>query len=165
MTDASTTALSADALTGLYQSSQPSAHLHWWELRCHDGTPYPPMWEARAVRLASEFEAIREACGHHPLFVLSAYRTESWNLRCQGSKASQHLLGNALDLQVRAGWDEPRMFRVVREVALRTVNGQKVSAIRGIGRYPGKGFIHVDIRESPTLAIWWGHHAHYLPRR
>lgn len=162
MTDTSSTVLSAVA-PAVYRTARPSPHLSWGELACRDGTPYPPVWEDRGLALAAEFECIREACGNHPLLILSAYRTPSYNARCGGAVGSRHLEGRALDIQLRAGWDDQKMFRVVRAVAQRTVEGRRVSAIRGIGRYPGRGFIHIDIRPDKVLSIWWGHHARYLP--
>lgn len=162
-TDASGTAAAAASTTATYRLPRPSLHLSWSELSCHDGTDYPPPWEDRAVVLAGEFEAIRTACGNHPLLILSAYRTPEYNKRCGGVPLSQHVQGKALDIQVRAGWTEDQMFKAIRDVALRTQNGARVSAIRGIGRYPGRHFFHVDIRESHDLVIWEGKHVHYLP--
>lgn len=157
------TAPAAD-VPGAYPMARPSPHLSWSELSCHDGTPYPPIWWERAVDLAAEFEAIRAACGDHPLLVLSAYRTPDWNKRCGGVERSQHLEGRALDVQIRAGWPEQRFFSVVRDLALRTEHGVRVSKIRGIGRYPARGFLHFDIRPQDRLDIWAGKHAHYVPR-
>jgi len=141
----------------------PSPHLSWSELSCHDGTPYPPIWWDRAALLAQEFELVRTACGNHPLLILSAYRTPEYNLRCAGSALkSQHLEGRALDVQIRAGWTEQRFFSAVREVAMRLEDGKRVSAIKGIGRYPSKGFLHFDIRPQDRLVVWMGTQAHYL---
>jgi uncharacterized protein YcbK (DUF882 family) len=130
-------------------------------LSCHDGTPYPPLFWERAVALAREFELIRAGCGNHPLLVLSCYRTIAYNRKVNGASSSQHLEGRAIDVQIRAGWSEQKFFALIRDIALRREEGQRVSLIRGIGRYPGRGFLHFDIRPQDRLDIWVGRHAHY----
>jgi len=127
----------------------PSLHLSWKELACKDGTAYPKEWRKdRAVILAEVFELIRSECGHKPITILSAYRTEKYNKKVGGVKNSQHVQGRALDLKPPTGM-------TVKEFHKRIVGLAKAgTAIKGIGEY--KTFVHVDIRPATKLARWTG---------
>jgi uncharacterized protein YcbK (DUF882 family) len=122
-------------------ASGPSPHLSWDELGCRDRleTPYPIDWRAdRAVVLAGVFEAIRAACGHRPLVVLSAYRTQAHNKAVGGAPNSQHLLGRALDIRAEH-LASGALGDIVRKLAA-TAHAE----IGGVGQYAS--FVHVDIR-------------------
>jgi uncharacterized protein YcbK (DUF882 family) len=97
--------------------------------------------------LADAFEAIRAACGHVPLRVLSGYRTPAHNRRVGGARASQHVEGRALDLAPPRGWTVEQFWRVIRDLT-------EITWINGLGRYPT--FVHVDVRISPRLVVWDG---------
>ena len=129
----------------------PSAHLTWAELSCHDAdrTPYPVRWrESRARRLAAVFEAIRHACGDHPLRVLSGYRTPAHNRTVGGARHSQHVPGWAIDLTPPRGWTVTGFHTVVRAVA------RENSRIGAVGYH--RWGIHVDIRarRKGRLVAW-----------
>ena len=129
----------------------PSPHLTWAELACHDATrtPYPVQWrESRARRLATVFEAIRHACGDHPLRVLSGYRTSAHNRTVGGARHSQHVHGRALDLAPPRGWSVKRFHAVVRTVA------REDPRIGAVGYY--RWGVHVDIRSrrAGRLVAW-----------
>lgn len=129
----------------------PSLHLGWDELACHDArrTPYPAeWWVPRALPLAAEFEEIRRRCGNRPIRVLSAFRTIEYNRLIGGARFSQHPQGRALDLEPTTGVGLVRLWEVAHQVAVE----RKV--IRGLGLY--KNFVHVDIRPSEKLVIWYG---------
>lgn len=68
-----------------------------------------------------------------PLKVTSGYRCIAHNKAVGGSRTSQHTLGNATDV-----------------VPLRESLGRVLSLaeklFKGVGYYPGKGFIHTDSR-------------------
>jgi len=129
--------------------SSPSANLSWWEMGCHDGTPYPWDWRSdRAVVLAQAFEAIRLEYGA-PIRILSAYRTEAHNRAVGGSKASQHVQGRALDLAPVGRKGIAKLHAAIEQVARRTG-----SSIRGIGVYPS--FVHIDTRPGDRIARWTG---------
>lgn len=119
----------------------PSLHLSWPELACRDRlrTPYPLDWRStRAVELAEAFEALRAAVGL-PLVVLSAYRTAAWNAAVGGRPKSQHLQGRALDLLPPRGWAPAALGAVAADL----------EQIRGLGVYPSRGFVHIDVRPGP----------------
>lgn len=128
----------------------PSAHLSWKELACHDGTPYPLNWRGdRAVMLAAEFEALRALCGGQPLSVLSAYRTKTFNAAVGGAQFSQHMQGRALDLHPPHGMTLSSFETLIRQRAK-----APASKLKGLGIYPT--FLHIDVRPSPKLIIWYG---------
>jgi uncharacterized protein YcbK (DUF882 family) len=135
--------------------TDPSPHLSWWELACHDParTPYPTEWRlTRAVEVAELFEEFRRWCGDQPLIVLSAYRTPAWNAHIGGARHSQHVQGRALDLK-RPRWTVDRLHREARAFAAAHPN-----LVGGLGYYPT--FVHLDTRPSRRLVVWGGSRAH-----
>ena len=83
-----------------------------------------------------------------PLKIRSGFRCNVHNRRDVGSKdSSQHTLGLAADVELPKGWSvddfvlAAEMIDVFRE--------------GGIGRYPEKGFVHLDIRTTGP-ARWEG---------
>lgn len=90
-------------------------------------------------------EPLRMALGR-PLKVTSGYRSPVYNKSIGGAPGSQHCAGIAADIAVGNG----DAMIVAAALASRIPN------IGGIGVYPGRGFIHVDIRPriggKPT---WW----------
>ena len=129
----------------------PSTHLTWAELACHDvaRTPYPARWrQSRAGQLTRVFEAIRHACGDHPLRVLSGYRTPAHNRSVGGARHSQHVQGRAIDLAPPRGLTVTGFHAVVRAVA------RENPRIGAIGYY--RWGVHVDIRSrrAGRLVAW-----------
>ena len=98
-----------------------------------------------SLELVYALEKLREECGNQPIHILSGVRCEEWNETVGGVPRSQHLHGRAADIVVRC-------FHPV-EVADKA---ERVSAFchGGIGCYPHRGFVHVDIRKGP--ARWDG---------
>lgn len=89
-------------------------------------------------------EYLRELIGK-PIIITSACRCEKHNRRVGGAQpdpkkkkfGSQHLYGTAADIRV-PGMTVEQLARAAEQVrAFRT---------GGIGRYPRKGFVHVDVR-------------------
>lgn len=82
--------------------------------------------------------------------VTSGYRDPARNKRAKGAKASQHLQGNAVDLDVSKLTDEQKAK--VLEAAI-------ARGAKGIGIYPGGRSIHIDMRQD-SPATWgpgaWG---------
>ena len=94
--------------------------------------------------LVDSLQALRDIVGV-PITVNSAYRCEKHNREVGGSRTSQHLLGNAADIVIAH-----MLPNEMQEAAL------LVDAFRdgGIGVYPSRGFIHVDVRGR--RARWTG---------
>ena len=84
-------------------------------------------------------QCIREHFGK-PLHITSGYRTATHNAAVGGSKSSQHLLGRASDF-----WVEDTPVASVAAYAETLLPGTG-----GIGRYPAKGFVHVDVRKAKS---------------
>lgn len=134
--------------------SHASPHLLWSELACKDHirTPYPLDWrESRGRPLALEFERIRAIVGQS-IRITSAYRTPEHNAAVGGKPKSQHMQGRALDLECPHGYDFERFRGAVLRVA-----GDADSKIRWVCVYPGRGFIHIDIRPTEKLKVEVAH--------
>jgi len=96
-------------------------------------------------RLVAALEELREKCGGQPITVLSGTRCPEWNRTVGGASKSQHLSGRAADIVVQG------LHPV--EVAAKA---EQVTAFShgGIGVYPNRGFVHVDVRMG--VARWDG---------
>lgn len=82
-----------------------------------------------------------------PMRVTCAYRNPAHNKRVGGSPNSQHLKGTAFDIAV------PDMAYAKELERLAIDEG-----FTAIGRYPGRHFIHIDMRPpKPTGGLYrWG---------
>ncbi|MBN9020038.1 MAG: DUF882 domain-containing protein [Rhizobiales bacterium] len=76
--------------------------------------------------------------------VNSGFRDPSRNAAAGGAKKSQHINGNAIDLDISGFSDDQK--RAVLSAAIK-------SGARGIGIYPSGNSLHIDVRETPTF---WG---------
>ena len=72
--------------------------------------------------------------------IISGYRTEPYNVRCGGSKKSQHLEGIAADIRVKGV--SPREVADVIEGLI--ADGRCLEG--GIGVYQSQNFVHYDFR-------------------
>ncbi len=116
---------------------QLSDHFKVKEFACGDGTDL--------VKVDTELVDVLEVIRHYfgkPIIITSAYRTHTHNKKVGGSRNSQHVLGKAADI-VMVGVS-PKEVASVAEYVL----GNK----GGIGLYPGKGFVHIDVRD--TCSRW-----------
>jgi zinc D-Ala-D-Ala carboxypeptidase len=96
-----------------------------------------------SIALMDKLEALRKRLGGRPLVVTSGYRSKEHNAAVGGAANSQHLYGQAVD------------------IALANADGAEVEGhakmlgFTGIGRYPGKGVIHLDIGPARTWGRAW----------
>lgn len=82
-----------------------------------------------------------------PLEVVSGYRDPARNARAGGAKGSQHLHGNAIDINIEKLSDDQRAKLLDAAIS---------GGARGVGIYPGGRSLHLDVREAPTA---WGANA------
>ena len=134
--------LSADGIVGpktraALESAGPvsepqSEHFKLSEFACKDGTAVPQKYWGNVQALMNELEKVRAVWGK-PITIRSGYRTESWNAKQGGAKASQHLTANAADI-------------VVSGVSAATVYAKLDGMYpnQGVGKYPD--FTHLDLR-------------------
>lgn len=112
------------------------------------GDPVDPTPEvvANLKRLCEEvLEPMRKKLGR-PIRITSGYRSPAYNASIGGARGSQHTLGTAADLAL--GGDTACLVGAAVASTLH--------ACGGIGLYPGRGFIHVDIRPRVgRKATWW----------
>lgn len=80
-------------------------------------------------------EPLREALGR-PLKISSGYRSVAYNRRIGGAPGSQHCSGIAADVVMVSDAEQLKAAAIA----------SNIPGIGGIGIYPGRGFIHVDIR-------------------
>lgn len=90
-------------------------------------------------RLIEALEDLRERLGV-PLTLNSACRCAKHNKAVNGSPKSQHLEGTAADVRVPPGHSVDSLTWHAENV--------KAFANGGIGKYPQKNFVHVDVRTT-----------------
>lgn len=78
-----------------------------------------------------------------PMHMTSVYRSPAHNKRVGGVPGSQHVKGKAGDCALQRLSDGPVLERIARD-----------EGMTGIGRYPGKRFIHMDLRSGGNAT--WG---------
>lgn len=105
------------------------------EFRCRDGTDTILIDEGLVVLL----QCIREHFGK-PVTITSGYRTAAHNKAVGGAVYSQHQYGRAADIRVSG----------VPVEQLAAYAETLLPGTGGIGRYPAKGFVHVDVRKAKS---------------
>ena len=88
-------------------------------------------------------QCIREHFGK-PVHITSGYRTAAHNRAVGGAVYSQHQYGRAADIRVSG----------VPVEQLAAYAETLLPGTGGIGRYPAKGFVHVDVRKAKSR--WTG---------
>ena len=84
--------------------------------------------------LLTALEAIRSQLGNRPIRVTSGYRCPRYNALIGGVPNSQHILGNAADIQIQG----------IAPLQVADVAEPIIADKGGIGRYPT--FTHIDVR-------------------
>lgn len=111
-----------------------SEHFRVREFRCRDGSDKILVNE----ELPKVLEQLRQKVGSDAVIITSGYRTQQHNAAVGGAKASQHLKGNAADIQCKKGG----AIISAKEVCC---------ALEDMGHAGGVGYIsetavHVDVR-------------------
>ena len=105
------------------------------EFACKDGTD-PLFVDSELVQV---LQAIRDHFGA-PVVITSGYRTAAHNRAVGGAVYSQHQYGRAADIRVSG----------VPVEQLAAYAETLLPGTGGIGRYPAKGFVHVDVRKAKS---------------
>jgi len=139
-----------------------SQHFSDTELRCHGNEcaecrAGQPQKNECSQGLLDALELFRDAAvvfwvkkfqksvGNFPgVHVNDAYRCPDHNSSTPNSaKASEHMLGRAADVRV-LGLTAAELEGIAR----------KIPAIKGIGRADTQQYLHIDVRNTPTVAQW-----------
>ena len=97
--------------------------------------PSPEVIDALGDLCVLALEPLREALGR-PLKISSGYRSPAYNRLIGGAPGSQHCAGIAADVLMNSDAEQLKAAAIA----------SNIKGIGGIGIYPGRGFIHVDIR-------------------
>jgi uncharacterized protein YcbK (DUF882 family) len=108
----------------------------------------PPELVANATELLTNLQVLRDACGKS-IKIISGYRSPARNKEVGGATMSQHMFGNAADIQI-ADMKPQQMADLVEKLIKEGKMKQG-----GLGVYPREGgWIHYDTRG--TKARWNG---------
>jgi uncharacterized protein YcbK (DUF882 family) len=108
----------------------------------------PPQLVAAATELLQNLQVLRDACGKS-IKIISGYRSPERNKEVGGATMSQHMFGNAADIQI-SGLKPQEMADLVEKLIKEGKMKQG-----GLGTYPREGgWIHYDTRG--TKARWNG---------
>jgi uncharacterized protein YcbK (DUF882 family) len=108
----------------------------------------PPQLVANATELLQNLQILRDACGKS-IKIISGYRSPERNKEVGGATMSQHMFGNAADIQI-ADMTPQQMNDLVEKL----IKDGKMKQ-GGLGVYPRQGgWIHYDTRG--TKARWVG---------
>ena len=120
-------------------STHLSADFTVQEFACKDGSD-PVFIDTELVAL---LQGIRTHFGR-PVIVSSGFRTAAHNHAVGGVADSQHCYGRAADIRIPG----------IRTEQLAAYAETLLPGTGGIGRYPSKGFVHLDVRR--TKSRWTG---------
>ena len=117
-----------------YIKISPNFHLSEFECPCCHLVKLDP-------RLLEKLQKLRDQIGG-PLYISSGYRCPRENARVGGVPHSYHLYGMAADVYTKTV-PLDKLLELAREVGF-----------TGIGYYPKRHFLHLDVREKPYF--WKG---------
>lgn len=89
-----------------------------------------------------KLQALRTALGE-PMTVVSAYRSPAHNKAVGGAKNSYHMKGMAFDISM-VSIDSVRFEKLARD-----------AGFTGLGFYPHKGFMHIDVGPAREWGPRW----------
>lgn len=129
----------------------------WEEFYCHGsrkggvhegvecGIPMLAQIQIRSL-VRDVLQPLRSALGVE-IKIVSGYRCKAHNTRCGGARDSQHMLGNAADIQVVG--IAPWCIYWILDPHMKNVNKHGPG---GLGKY--RSFTHVDIRPTNRAVRW-----------
>jgi uncharacterized protein YcbK (DUF882 family) len=115
------------------------------EFACKDGTPVPLQYVDNVKELAKNLQVVRDYI-EEALYLSSGYRTETYNKKVGGKKASKHLKAEAADVTAR-NYSPRKLYNIFEKL----IREKKIKQ-GGLGLYAG--FVHYDIRG--TRVRWKG---------
>jgi len=122
----------------------PNFHLNEFVSTADPGRPSEDILESLTALCLRVLEPLRDVTGK-PIKVTSGWRSKAHNRAVGGADGSMHLTGIAVDIAV----PDDQMLKVAAIAS-------KLPAVGGVGVYPGRNFIHLDMRVrvggKPT---WW----------
>jgi uncharacterized protein YcbK (DUF882 family) len=125
---------------------QVTANFNMSEMEFYDVVP--PNLVANATELLKNLQVLRDACGKS-IKIISGYRSQERNKEVGGASMSQHMYGNAADIQI-SGMTPQQMNDLVEKLIKEGKMKQG-----GLGIYPREGgWIHYDTRG--TKSRWQG---------
>lgn len=89
-------------------------------------------------------QSVMQRAGIDQSRFISGHRDADHNAAVGGAKGSQHIHGNAVDIDISGMNDQQKRSIVEAAVA---------GGARGIGIYPSGNSLHIDVRQTPAL---WG---------
>lgn len=108
------------------------------EFECKDGSLMPVEVLENVETLAIQLQYIRDSLNGRPMRITNAYRSPEHNKKVGGTKNSQHLYGNAADIQIK-NMTPKAVYKILNKLMNR---GEILQG--GLGLY--KSFVHYDIR-------------------
>jgi hypothetical protein len=100
-----------------------------------------------STALMDKLETLRTRLGGHPLIVTSGYRTPKHNAAVGGVANGPHTKGIAVDIAL------------ANNDGAEVEGHAKAIGFTGIGRYPEKGFIHLDLGKQRSWGTAWARQA------
>lgn len=92
-----------------------------------------------SMELVEALQQLRDLLGV-PLKVKSGFRCLTYNRKIKSEDTSQHPLGNAADIQLPEGMSMEYFVEAAEMIPAFNEGG--------IGRYPKKKFVHLDVRKG-----------------